>query len=722
MLAGRNPRSFDAKAGDFFWTLPLALFLLRFRVAPIAYGGVGKKLLQAFEQAGEVSMKRFFFFVTMFSFVAIPLSLLAQELEVTLETIVVTATRDPQEIRKIPANVTVITREQIEQSHAKTTVDLLRSEVGITVQDFTGSGKTVSIDIRGFGETGPLNTLVLVDGRRVNEIDLSGVDWTQIPLNQIERIEILRGPGSVLYGDNAVGGVVNIITKKPDKPFGARGEVVRGSYRFHKENISASGKSGPLSALVYGDYSSTKGYRENGFLRYKDGGARFSFDLSPMLQLSLSGNFHRDDFGLPGALPLSLYKTDRRSTRTPNDKGETDDGYLSFGAKMNFNQMGRMEADLSYRHREVASFFLSSLPISSFQDRRNLSTWGFTPKYILEKPLGNHSNKILFGFDYYHSDSKVDSESFFFGSTTPDGIEVTKKSFGLYLYDEFSILENLIFSIGGRWEWVTYDVSQDLSGVDDRKRDSKPAWNIGLTYLFGKGSSAFFNVKRSFRFPVSDELIQYVFPPPTFQPTIQINSAMKPQTGYHYEAGVRHGWNDWMEGHLIFFWIDLRDEIFYNPLTFSNENYPKTRRWGGEASLKVKPLSWLHLSGNYSYLRPTLRGGLFSGKDIPGVARHKGSLGSDLFLGKGFILNTKVHWVGSKRFISDWGNQVGRLDGYYTLDAQLSYTWKGLKAFLGVNNITNQKYAEYGVLNFAGLPFYYPSPERNFIGGFSYVF
>ena len=65
-------------------------------------------------------------------------------------------------------------------------------------------GKSASVDIRGFGETAPLNTLVLVDGRRVNEIDLSGVDWTQIPLDQIERIEIVRGAGSVLYGDNAL--------------------------------------------------------------------------------------------------------------------------------------------------------------------------------------------------------------------------------------------------------------------------------------------------------------------------------------------------------------------------------------------------------------------------------------------------------------------------------------------------------------------------------------
>ena len=216
----------------------------------------------------------------------------------TLEEVVVTATRDMQEIRKIPANVTVITGEEIQRSNAKTTVDVLRDEVGVIIRDFTGNGKTASVDIRGFGETGPLNTLVLVDGRRVNEIDLSGVDWTQIPIDQVERIEILRGPGSVLYGDNAVGGVINIITKKQEKPFSARGEIIRGSYLYHKESGSVGGKWGPLSAILHADYSSTEGYRENGFLRYKDVGGKIIYDLNENVIFNFSGNLHRDDTGL----------------------------------------------------------------------------------------------------------------------------------------------------------------------------------------------------------------------------------------------------------------------------------------------------------------------------------------------------------------------------------------------------------------------------------------
>ncbi len=648
--------------------------------------------------------------------VVFPSFSLAQDEEVTLETVVVTATRDTQEIKKVPANVTVISEEKIAASNAKTITDVLEGEVGVVVRNLSGTGKNAQVDIRGFGETGPLNTLVLVDGRRVNEIDLSGVDWTQIPLDQVERIEIVRGSGSVLYGDNAAGGVVNIMTKRPEKPLSAGGEVMIGSYHYNMESGSVSGKWGPLSAILSADYSSTDGYRHNQFLRAKNVGGKIIYDLNETVSFNLSGGFHEDDTGLPGALSKTIYESDRRSAKNPSDKAETKDGFGVFGIKSNLGKLGRIEADLSYRHREVNDFLFSY----SFNSERNVNTWGFTPKYILETPVGIFSNKLTAGLDFYRSALDIFSEAAFSG---PNRSEVTKKSTGAYILDEFSILNNLILSLGYRQEWVIFNIAQDVPKSKDISRNSEPAWNVGLNFLFGKNSSAFLSYKRSFRFPVSDELIQYILDPVTYA-VIQVraNPALKPQSGYHYEAGIRHAFTDQIEANLTLFWIDLRNEIIYNPVTFANENYPKTRRQGVEVGARTKPLPWLVIWGNYSYIKPSLRGGTFSGNDIPAVPRHKGSIGTEVDFGKGFQLSTKANIVGARYFISDWANQVGKLDGYYTWDAKLSYTWKGLKGFVGVNNLTNRKYAEYGVLDFFGQPNYYPSPERNFYGGVSYTF
>jgi iron complex outermembrane receptor protein len=662
-------------------------------------------------------MKYFFFVLMSFLLLTLPpLLLSAQEKEITLEEVVVTATRDVQEIRRIPASVTVITKKEIDQSNSQTVIDLIRNEAGVVVRDFYGTGKAASVDIRGFGETGPLNTLVLVDGRRVNEIDLSGVDWTQIPLDQVERIEIVRGPGSVLYGDNAVGGVVNIITKRPEKTFSFNAEIVRGSYLYHKESGSVSGKWGPLSAILNASYSSTEGYRENGFLRSKDIGGKFFYEMSESISFNFSGGFHKDDTGLPGGLNKTYYEQDRQASLNPNNNTSTQDGYGTLGTKVKLGDWGRIETDLSYRQRQGENFFDYPDYFYTYQDKRKLTTWGITPKYILEKTFLKFPNKLTVGFDFYRSGADVDSESIFFGFPSYDRTEITKRSAGLYFLDELSILSYLILSFGYRQEWVTYDIFQESTGAQDKTSNREPAYHLSLDYLFGKKSSLFLSLKRSFRFPVSDELI-------LVYPSYQVNPSIKPQTGYHYEAGIRHSFFDWMEANLTLFWIDLKNEIFFNPSTFNNENYGKTRRQGLEAGVKVKPFDWLSLWGNYTYIRPLFRGDSFSGNDVPGVPRHKGAIGTDINPGKGFLMNVKMNWTGPRYFISDWNNQFDRLQGYYTLDTKLSYSWKGLKTFVGINNLTNRKYVEWAATNATGTSqLFYPSPERNFFGGISYTF
>lgn len=653
----------------------------------------------------------------------IPFTPLAQEKEVTLEEVVVTGTRDVQEIRKIPANVTVITRQEIERSYAGTTVDLLRSQTGVVVNDLRGTGKSVFMDIRGFGEIGPLNVLVLVDGRRVNEIDLSGVDWSQIPLEQIERIEILRGSGSVLYGDNAAAGVINIITKRPQKPLSLEAGISGGSYHYNSENASVSGKWGPFSAILNAGYKATEGYRDNGFLRAKDAGGRLIYDVDDRLSFNLSGNFHKDDTGLPGNLTREqIHTLGRQATDAPLDRAETDDMYGAVGMKARLGDPGRIEAEISYRHREVSTFFFDPLSQPSFDDRRNLTTWGFTPRYFFERPVWNHANKLTLGIDFYKSDSVIFSNSAF--SDPPQNqSEVAKKSTGVYLLDEFSILENFILSLGYRHEWVTFDLSQETPDSKDKSRDNKAAWNAGLDYFYDKKSSAFLSVKRSFRFPVTDELIEFIFDPVNFfQVTeVRLNPSIKTQTGLHYEAGIRHAFTDQTEGNVTFFQIDTEDEIFYNPVTFRNENYPETRRQGVEAGATFRPFQRLSLWGNYSYMRPRLRKGLFSGNDIPFVPRHKAATGADIHLGKGFVFNTRFNFIASRYLISDFENSTDKLDKFYTVDARFSYAYKGVKAFVGVNNLFNRKYYEFGSF-VGGTQFFSPSPERNWLAGVSYTF
>ena len=166
---------------------------------------------------------------------------------------VVTASRT-NELSNLPASVTVITAEDIQKSPARTLPELLSEEVGINTTSLFSHGSRASIGLRGFGETSTQNTLILLDGRRLNSIDLSAVNYAAIPFENIERIEIIRGIGGVLYGDGATGGVINIITKDPSRSDNySKLKATLGSYDHRELNAftAFSNENFSITCLLY---------------------------------------------------------------------------------------------------------------------------------------------------------------------------------------------------------------------------------------------------------------------------------------------------------------------------------------------------------------------------------------------------------------------------------------------------------------------------------------
>ena len=187
-----------------------------------------------------------------------------------LDEIVVTAAKVAAPVQQTPRNVTVITAEDIAESPSNNIIDLMSREVGINVRSLQGTDRQAVIDIRGMGATAASNVVVLVDGVKLNSPDLSGPDLSSISLDQIERIEVVRGSGGVLYGDGAVGGVVNIVTKK-----GMIGTQVSASASYacyDTAEVWAAVRGGykDLSYCLNGALYDSDGYRDNGFLKLVD--------------------------------------------------------------------------------------------------------------------------------------------------------------------------------------------------------------------------------------------------------------------------------------------------------------------------------------------------------------------------------------------------------------------------------------------------------------------
>jgi iron complex outermembrane receptor protein len=647
--------------------------------------------------------------LSLFTFHFLLFTLSFAEEEIKLEEVVVTATRYEEQPSKVPANITVITEKDIKNSSAQNIPELLRTEIGIQVNDITGNRRNYTVDLRGFGETAPFNTLVLVDGRRINQPDLSGVDWTEIPLERVKRIEIIRGGiGSILYGDNATGGVINIITKEGDT-FKSGGELSAGSYGTFKGGAYLNGSSNGLSISLTGNYLTSDGYRDNSSTEAKDVGLNASYTPKDFIKLYFSTGYHKDNTGLPGALKESDFAAgaSRTDSKYPDDYMDVEDYYFKFVPEVSFLDDNIFKIDTSFRKRAFLSF--SSGDFGNFLGDSEIKTVIVSPQILFNNTIGVAKNTLTLGVDYVKADNDIVNRSLFFGVSSIGLFDLQKKNYGYYLHDEINILDRLYLSGGYRYDRAEFTFNP--STFNEEIDMHKDLFTAGINYTFYKKSYIYLSFSRSFRYPLLDELYSFF--------TNTVNTDLVPQSTDDYEVGIRHYFTDDIYAHLNFFRIDTDKEIFFNPITYTNENMDgKTRRDGIEISFFVKPIEWLTLRAGYTCLDAEIKEGTFKGKEVPNVPKHKVSMDVVTFLGRGFTFALNGVYVGERPFISDFSNDFGDQESYLVLNSKINYHWKYLNAFLNINNLTNTKYSEFGVIG--GFPIekaFYPSPRINFLAG-----
>jgi len=634
---------------------------------------------------------------------------------VVLEEMVVTASRVEESVSSVPANVTVVTADDVADSTARDVADLLRSEAGIHVNDITGVQRNYTVDLRGFGETAGLNTLVLVDGRRTNQADLSGTDWAQIPLDRVERIEIIRGGrASALYGDNAAGGVINIITKKGDENE-MGGDVQAGSYSTYKASAYAGGSVDALSYALSGSYRDTNGYRDNSENKVKDFGADLGYSINEMLAFSVSSGYHEDTAGLPGAIMESAFDAgaERTDSVYPNDYADYEDYYLKGGSEMDFNS-NKIKVDLSYRNRDTRSF--SSGDWGYFVGDTEIETTTVTPQVILDESLFGFEHSLNLGIDYTNAKEAINNTSEFFGFVSTGDFDLEKENIGYYIHDELTVTPEFSVSGGYRYDTADFQFGTSLGVVDPDHTDfDESLYTFGINYKFHPNSNVYISYAKSYRYPVLDELFNFLMN--------SIDSSLSPQTSSNYEAGIRYTFRTGTSVKLNLFYFKTEDEIFYNPYWYANMNLDgDTIRQGVEVAVDER-FEWGQASINYTYTKAEISDGAFDGSKIPDVPEHQSGFNVLVDYWKPFSFAINGKYVGERMFISDWTNSFSEQDDYFVMNAKLKYQFNGLTAYLNVNNLLNEEYSEYGVLG--GYPIeraYYPSPKINFLAGVSVNF
>lgn len=651
------------------------------------------------------------------------LSVAADNSVVTIDPVIVTATR-LDDVTNLPASVTVITAEQIAESPARTLPELLSLEAGVVARSLFGNNAARdTVDLRGFGSTSNQNTLILLDGRRLNDIDLSFIDFAAIPVANIERIEIIRGGGAVVYGDGAVGGAINIVTRGPVAR-GTRGSAMAGvgSYDAHTLQATASHGAEAYGFNVFANAIESEGYRENNDLKQynvqADARVR-ARDNEWFLKLGADDQ----ELRLPGerrvdaAAGVDQLATDRRGTNRPNDFS-TQEGYaVTGGWRHALSARNDLIADVGYRFKNQTIW---SEAFMSYLDT-DLGTWSFTPRF-----RGAHSllggGGITTGVDYYQSQydsARAASQSTV--ATPSHRLDVDQNSLAGYALATVEPAHGTIVTGGARVQRMAFsgrdqfDPTAPGAAFGSQAPDldfayTEPMYELGVRQALGPAWSAFVRAGRSVRFGTIDEI--FGFDPVTFN---QVFTPLKPQVAHSYDLGADYATAGYRLG-IAGYYMTLNDEIAFNPATFANENLDPTRRYGATLAVTVPLGERARIQTDYAYTRALFRAGPFDGNDVPLVPAHAGSVTLFTDLTARLTFATAVRYVGEKRFANDDSNTFAMIPAYTMLDLKLTGRFGAWRVEGAVNNALDEEAFDFGVRSTTSMTRYnaYPLPERNY--------
>jgi iron complex outermembrane receptor protein len=653
------------------------------------------------------------------------------------DAVIISATRFAEDARRLAASVTVLDAADVQKSAARTLPELLAEQAGLTMKDFYGNNAAAtSIDLRGFGITGTQNTLILVDGRRVTDIDLSGVQWAAIPLSAIERIEILRGTGAVLYGDGATAGVVNIITRSPLKQ-GRRAEALvrAASYDTLEGQLYASraGEALGINATLHG-YDSD-GYRENNRNLQRNSSVNLRWGPGESY-LDLRAGTDRQELRLPGArnvrpsIGLDEYAGNPRGAQTPLDWSARDGERLGATWVM---RMGTAELNLGadWRDKNQRAYFDQG-GFPTYRDD-DLAFTALTPRVRVPFALGGLSHQLTLGADWirWRYDSLRSDRPENIGQPI-NRVRIDRDTGALYVQDRIELSAASLATLGWREERVeyrahdTFDPTAPGSGFGSEaqaasERQREHAWELGLRHTLTPAWALFARAGRSFRFVGADEIYES---DASFAAQFQI---LRPQTARTHELGAEwRGGARRLRGTL--FQTDVTDEIHLDPFTagVGNTNLPPSRRRGLELDGAWRLTSALQLSGGYAYTDARFRGGVLAafgsnvdiaGKRVPLVPEHKLNLGLAWDIGPRTRLSGALTAVSDQFMDNDEPNSLGtKIPAYAVVDLKLAreFGWGRLSA--AINNLLDEQYYTYAVRSQFTADRYavYPLPGRTF--------
>ncbi len=566
----------------------------------------------------------------------------------------------------------VHTREDIERSGAVSLYDYLARHSSVQVLPSFGNRFTPKLDMRGYGiGDGYQNIVVSVNGRRLNSIDMVPQMIGAIPLADIERIEITKGSGSVMYGDGAMAGSIQIYTKARD---GVSVDVYAGSHDAHGGAVSAGvvNERIELSAAVdrhkFGGFSDRdpSGHRDESTARNWRAG--IAFKPIDSLKIGIDGGGAKIDTRYPSSLTLAQFRRNPGMNKGTNytwQKLTSDHWSLRADYEVAPDWHVSIQRDEEDRHSEFV-----------------LSGWKTDSRHESDEISVRYFGEAL---------SAVAGVQRFGGVRKGFAEKTYKENLGWFLQTQYE-LDRLMVSAGVRTERVEYRYRPN-SGERLKDGDRMRSWDIGANYRLTNEVSIFGNYNSAFQTPDIDRFF-----------STDWGTGITTFNGFIHPARVKTatlGLNHTTAKHKLkvaVFHARLRNEIYLEPMTYVDTNIDKSHKYGVEIQESLQLSSRVTAALNYSWIRAIIDreddgGGVYNGKDLPGVPRHSLVLGVNIKVADHGNLHLSHTWRSRTWAAGDFdNNNAQKQRAYQTTD--LAYRHRvssGLELYAAVGNVFDQK-------------------------------
>jgi len=621
--------------------------------------------------------------------------------------VVVTADRVATDLLSTAAHVSIITAEEIRESGATNLVQLLERQPGVTFRSYSNEAQA-SVDMRGFGTGSNGRVLILVDGRRQNNPDMSGINWLGVPIDSIQRVEVLRGSASSLYGNHAVGGVINIITKTPNRPFEITGFGSLGSFG---DAFTRQGRLGVLHAgegyRVRGsaEQFETDGYRDRSAYDALNFSFSGEFDASDSVIVSLGSRYSGIEYELPGSLTEAEFKENPRQATNQEDENRENLFGIDLGLEWYIGDAAMLELPLGYRLKLVENDFSSSFSFSNTE----LETVMASPALALEWRLAGVGGRTRFGLDAQWAQQDIVGYGEQERESITNEAALAQWMIGTSLANTIYLTEQLNLSAALRYDRSEISAEKEAADIDEDTTHQAVVFDVGLVFRPTAFSKIYAKGGTLFRYPHIDEQADVNF-------ANQFETKLDPEKGFSLELGTGVYLGRLLSVDASAYWLQMRDEIAYvfDPVSFTgaNENIDETRRIGGDIQLTSEPIEQLRISAGYSYVNPIFIKGDNKDNQIPLVPNHSVDTELGIRPMDGLEFGPAVTFR-SDAYRND-SNTGGRIDEYILTDLFLRFRPSGVPGDLlfsaAAKNVLNLSYAP---IQFGDTSFY-PAPGRSF--------